>query len=141
MNVKRIALASIITWIVGTAIKWLTCGWLFSWVYMMPPNIWKSPEVMMSPTYMILGNIGGLIVSALFVIVFAIIFKGIPGKGAQKGAIYGVLIWLVASVGGIALMPLYMTVSGTVVVYWIVQALAINLINGAIVGALYMPKK
>jgi hypothetical protein len=41
---------------------------------------------------------------------------------------------------GIASMPFYLTIATTVVVYWIIQALALNLINGAIVGAIYKDK-
>jgi len=63
--------------------------------------------------------------------------KGIPGEGAKKGMTYGILVWLVGALTGIASMPDYMTIATTVVVYWILQALVLNIINGAIVGVIY----
>lgn len=54
--------------------------------------------------------------------------------------IYGILVWLVGALTGLASMPFYMTIATTVIVYWIIQALVLNLINGAIVGAIYMEK-
>ena len=68
------------------------------------------------------------------------VYKGIPGKGVTKGMVYGFLMWLVGALSGIALMPLYMTISIVVVVYWIIQALVVNVINGAIIGAVYKQK-
>jgi hypothetical protein len=50
---------------------------------------------------------------------------------------YGILVWLVGALTGIASMPFYMTIATTVVVYWILQALVLGLINGAIVGVIY----
>ena len=55
----------------------------------------------------------------------------------KKGMIYGILVWLVGALTGIASMPFYMTIATTVVVYWILQALVLGLINGAIVGVIY----
>nr|AAU82643.1 hypothetical protein GZ18H11_16 [uncultured archaeon GZfos18H11] len=51
--------------------------------------------------------------------------------------IYGILVWLVGALTGIASMAFYMTIATTVVVYWILQALVLGLINGAIVGVIY----
>jgi len=63
--------------------------------------------------------------------------KGIPGEGAKKKMTYGILVWLVGALTGIASMAFYMTIATTVVVYWILQALVLGLINGAIVGVIY----
>lgn len=136
MNAKRVVIATVILWVVSTAIIWLMCGWLFSWVYEIPPNIWLSPEAMMTTKNIILSNIVNIIGALLFVLVFSVLRKGIPGTGAKKGLLYGFLIWLVASLAGMATMPFYMTIAKTVIVYWIAQQLVINLIKGAIVGAI-----
>ncbi len=135
MNVKKIAVASVVIWIVSAVFGWLTCGWLFNWVYQLPPNIWKSPEEM--SVSLIWMNLIGLLTAAIFVLVFAVLYKGIPGEGVKKGLIYGFLIWLVSSFSGLITMPFYMTIATTVVIYWIINHLVMCLIIGAIAGAIY----
>jgi len=137
MNAKRILISGVVIWIMGTMFGILTCGWLFNWVYTLPPNIWKDPAVMMSAGNMIGANLTGFIRAIIFASVYALLYKGIPGKGAKKGMTYGIIVWLIGALSGIASMPFYMTIATTVVVYWIIQALVLDLINGAIVGAIY----
>lgn len=137
MNWKRFILSAILIWIVGSVMAMLTCGWLFNWVYEIPPRIWVDPETIMSTPNMVGSYAGGLIISILFVLVYAVLYKGIPGKGVKKGLMYGFLVWLVGAVSGLLTSPFYMTISVIVVVYWIAQALVVNLINGAIIGAIY----
>ncbi len=106
----------------------------------MPPNIWVDPEIMLSTGNMIGAEIAGLIGAILFALVYAILYNGIPGNGIKKGLIYGFLVWLVGALVGMATMPFYMTIATTVVIYWILNALVINLINGVILGAIYKKK-
>lgn len=141
MNVTRIVIAGVVVWIVGCILGFLTCGWLFKWVYELPPNIWLDPAAMMSAGNLIGANIIGIILGILFVLVFAIIYKGIPGKGVNKGMIYGVLVWIVGALTVMAAMPFFMTIATTVVIYWIIQALVVHVISGAIVGVIYKEKK
>jgi MFS family permease len=142
MNAKRIVIAGLVVWIVSSIIILLTCGWLFKWVYKLPPNIWRDFSTMPATAVNIIGpHVIGIIQGLLFALVFAIIYKGIPGKGVLKGIIYGVLVWLVGALTGLAGMPFYMTIATGVVVYWIIQQLVLGVINGAIVGAIYKEKK
>ena len=139
MNTKKVFLAGFITWIVGVAFMWLTCGWLFTWVYELPPNIWIPQAEMMDN--MILSNIIGLITSIIFVYVYAVLYKGIPGSSdLKKGINFGFLMWLVGALSGMIAMPLYMTISTTVIIYWITQVLVFNIIRGIIIGLIYKNK-
>ena len=79
-------------------------------------------------------------VTILFTVVFVILYKGIPGKGIKKGINYGILVWLVSAFGGLMAMPFYMTISVTVIIYWIIQGLVVNIVNGMIVAAIYKEK-
>ncbi|MBU1036734.1 hypothetical protein KKF32_01695 [Patescibacteria group bacterium] len=142
MKTGKIISASIIIWIVGSVFGWLTCGWLFNWVYTLSPTyIWKDASMMMSASNMIGSFLVGLMVSIIFVLVYTLIYKALPGKGAVKGMTYGFIIWTVSALSGILSMPFYMNIATTVVIYWIIQALVLNLINGAIVGAIYKEKE
>ena len=84
MNAKRILISGVVIWIVGTVFGILTCGWLFNWVYTLPPNIWKDPAVMMSAGNLIGANLIGLVSAIIFALVYALLYKGIPGEGAKK---------------------------------------------------------
>ena len=137
MKAKKIIISGIVLWIVNTIFIWLTCGWLFTWVYEIEPIIWLTPEVMMSTSNMIWSNIIALGAAILFTLVYAILYKGIPNKGVKKGLTYGFLFWLVGPLTGIIGMPFYMTISTTVVIYWLIQLFIISLVKGAIVGAIY----
>ncbi len=138
MNIQKILLSSVLIWIVSTLFAWLTCGWLFNWVYQIEPIIWLTPEVMMSANNMIASNIIGIFMSIIFVSVYAWLHGNFPGKtNIRKGLNYGFMVWLVGALAGMVGMPFYMTIAWTVVIYWLVQALVVSLIKGAIVGAIY----
>jgi MFS family permease len=137
MNVKRLIIAAIVIWIVSAVWGFLTCGWLFNWVYQIAPMIWRSNEAIMSGTTLGLSLVFGLLIAFIFVIVYGVLYDGIPSEGVKKGLVYGFLLWLVCALSGMITMPLYMTISWTVVIYWIINALVMMLINGAIVGAIY----
>jgi hypothetical protein len=142
MNAKRIVIVGLIVWIVDSIFILLTCGWLYKWVYQLPPNIWRDWSTMPATAVNIIGpHVIGIIRALLFALVFAILYKGIPGKGITKGIVYGVLVWLVGALTGMASMPFYMTIATTVVIYWIIQQLVLGVINGAIVGVIYKEKK
>ena len=135
MKTSRIILVTVLIWLASTITVWLTCGWLFNWVYTLPPMIWLSAEEMMTTTNMIGSNVVMLVSGLLFVLVYSMIYKGLPYNGTVKGVVYGILIWSITALG-MASMPFYMTVSKTVVIYWIIQALFIKIVTGAIVGKL-----
>jgi hypothetical protein len=142
MNAKRIVIAGLVIWIVDSIFFLLTCGWLFNWVYKLPPNIWRDFAAVPANAVNLIGpHVIGLIRGLLFALVFALLYKGIPGKGVTKGMIYGVLVWIVGALSGMPSMPFYMTIATGVVIYWIIQQLVLGLINGAIVGAIYKEKK
>jgi len=139
MDTGKILLSGVIVWITSAAFGWLTCGWLFNWVYQIPPtNIWAAPETMMGNMPWI--NLIGFIAAIIFAGVYAYLYETFPGEGARKGIRYGFIVWLVGALSGMAIMPFYTTIAATVVIYWIINALVIKLINGAVVGIVYKPK-
>ena len=70
MNFKKIILSGVIIWIVNAVFGFLTCGWLFNWVYKIPPNIWVDPETMMSGANMLWANLVGLLSGLIFATVY-----------------------------------------------------------------------
>ena len=137
MNLKKVLIAGVVIWILSSVLGWFTCGWLFNWVYELPPNIWNSPEVIMGN--MLWNALATLVVSMAFVFVFALFYKGIPGKGVKKGIVYGLAVWLVGVLPQVS-MPFFMTISTGVVVYWIISGLVFKMLYGAIAAAIYKAK-
>ena len=137
MNWKKVLIAGVVVWILSSVFGWLTCGWLFNWVYELPPNIWNEPEVIMGN--MLWSALLTFVVSIVFVFVFALFYKGIPGKGVKKGIVYGFAVWLVGVLPQVS-MPLFMTISTGVVVYWIISGLVFKMLYGAIAAAIYKAK-
>ena len=137
INVGRMVIAALVVWVVSGVYGMLTCGWLFSWIYEIPPVLWKAPEEIMSMGNAIYSYGISVILFLLLVLVYAILYKGIPGKGVTKGMTYGFFIWIVGPLTGVIMMPGYMNIAWAVIIYWIINLLVINLINGAIIGAIY----
>jgi len=140
MNKTRLLLLTLLVFVIHTVVVMLTCGWLFSWVYALPPvEIWVPMETMTSPQTMMYLNLLALVIAFFFVFVYAIIYKGIPGKTWTRGLMYGLLLWLASSIG-MASMIFLMNISPFVVIYWMAQGLLISLLSGLFVGGLYKGK-
>ena len=140
MNFKRLFLSTIIIFVLNLFIGGFSCGFLFKWIYNIPPIVWLPQE-----EFLKMGNLfGSLFVgffkAFFFCVVFAVIYDGVPKQGASKGIIYGILIWLIGSLVGIGFLAFFMTIAQVVIVYWIFQALVINIVSGAILGAIYRNK-
>lgn len=140
MNIKRFLVSGIVIWMVNSVIGCLTCGKYFNWVYQLPPNIWKKPCEIMFIENMTGAYLFSLFGALAFVLVFVILYKGIPGRGVGKGISYGFLMWFVGALIGIGSMTFYMKISIVVISYWIVLALVMSLIDGIIAGAIYKEK-
>lgn len=140
MKIAKIILAALVIWIVQMVTVMLTCGWLFKWVYEIPPIIWKDPVAMTSGLNMLGSNLVAIFGSIIFVLVYSLFYKGIPGKGVKKGVTYGFAVWLIGPLIGSIAMPFYMTISTAVIIYWVMQMFVLFLIKGAIVGAIYKEK-
>jgi len=70
MNIPKIIIAGVAVWLTNTVLGFLTCGKLFNWVYEIPPNVWKDPEVMMSGSNLLWINLFGLVSGLIFASAF-----------------------------------------------------------------------
>lgn len=135
MKIKRIILAVLVVAIFNILVGMLTCGGVFSWVYKLEPvNVWKPMESFSFP----LMIAGIFFVDAIFVWVYTLINKGIPGQNRfVKGLIYGLLIVLVGLIPGMVMTYTYMTVATTVVIYWTIWGFVVSPLKGLITAAIY----
>ncbi|MEK9149510.1 MAG: hypothetical protein AAB267_05630 [Candidatus Desantisbacteria bacterium] len=134
MRVGRMLIAGVVARIAGTIFGIATCGWLFNWVYTLEPTeIWK-PMAGPPPIWFNAASLGLGIVLAL---VYALLYRGIPGKGIVKGLVFGLFIWLVGTLPGMLSTYTFMRVATTVVIYWTILGLVALLVEGAIIAAIY----
>ena len=134
MKYWRIFVAGIAVTVFEAAVGMITCGWLFRWVYEIEPtNIWRamdSPPVAYYPLI--------LIMNIVLAFVYALLAKGIPGKNRLiKGLVFGLCVWAAGMLPGMLSMYLFMTIAGTVVIYWTILGLVFTPLTGLIIAAIY----
>lgn len=137
MNLKRLILAAVVITAFNVLVGGLTCGSTFSWIYKLEPtNVWKS---MATENFSLpIAAISTFFIDLLFVIVYAIINKGVPGKNRYiKGGLYGLFVWMVGLVPSMISTYLYMTVATTVVIYGTILGLIVSPLKGLIAAAIY----
>ena len=113
----------------------ILCGVLFNWVYqLVPTNVWRPMEGGPDAIYFL----GLFILNIILALVYALLQKGIPGKGKiAKGCVFGLCVWLVGMLPGMFATYTFMTVATTVIVYWLISGLIMTPIRGIIIAAIY----
>lgn len=134
MKIWRLAIAGVVVGILQGIWGFLTCGWLFNWVYKLEPtNIWKPVEQM---PFMLM-NIANIIFAFFLALVYSVIYQGLPGKGVVKGLWFGLFVWLIGGFPGTIALGMVTTMATGVVIYWVISFLAISLWQGLVIAAIY----
>ncbi len=133
MKVGKLVFVGVVVSILKSVWGWLTCGWLFNWVYTLEPiSVWKPPKEMP----FVLMNITNLIFAFLLALVYAMICKGLPGKGIVKGLWFGLFVWLVGALPGNLALGMFTIIAPGVITYWIISSLVESLWQGLIIVAI-----
>ncbi|MFH1855875.1 MAG: hypothetical protein ABH836_01435 [Candidatus Omnitrophota bacterium] len=134
MKIGKMLLAALVVGILEMAWGWLTCGWLFNWVYRIEPvNIWKLGEEIP----FVLMNVSTLVFAFLLAMAYNIIRKGLPGRGVfAKGLLFGLIVWIVGALPGIGSMAMFTTIAPVVIIYWLINAFVANIWKGIIIAAI-----
>ncbi|MCX5678682.1 MAG: hypothetical protein NTY76_06200 [Candidatus Omnitrophica bacterium] len=135
MKIGKILIAAAALSLFGTIFGGLTCGWLFNWVYKLPPtNVWRPMDGPPGLGF----QIGSFLLNIVLVAVYALLRKGIPGKNKlTKGLIFGLCVWAVGMLPGMLSTYSFMTVATGVVIYWTILGLIEMPIKGLIIAAIY----
>ncbi|MDI6786432.1 MAG: hypothetical protein QMD92_06950 [bacterium] len=137
MNVKKVLFAGVVVGILSGIWGGITCGWLFNWVYSLEPTtIWRGKEAM-TAGFTAMVNIANIVFSTLLAFVYALLYKGIPGKGVIKGLWYGVVVWLVGTLPGSFMAGVFSVIAKGVIVYWIISGLITNIWQGVVISLIY----
>lgn len=134
MKIKRMIIATLAITLFDAAIGAITCGGIFNWVYKLEPvNVWKPMEAPGVTYY-----IGAIVLNFIFVLVYASLCKGIPGKNKLvKGLLFGLCVWAVGLLPGMFATYIFMTVSPTVLIYWTLSGLVQDPLRGLITSSIY----
>ncbi|MBN2097190.1 MAG: hypothetical protein JW714_01795 [Candidatus Omnitrophica bacterium] len=134
MKLGKVILAGIIVGVLNAVWGFLTCGKFFNWVYALEPTfVWKTIEEIP----FVLANISGMIFAILLALVYALVHKGLPGTGIIKGLCFGLFVWLVGTLPGVFSLALFSRINQTVIIYWIISGLIVNLWQGLVLAAIY----
>jgi len=134
MKIGKIIIATVAITVFDAIIGAITCGGIFNWVYKIEPiSVWKPIEVPGISYY-----IGAIILNFIFVLVYTILNKGVPGKNKLiKGAVFGLCVWAIGILPGMFATYMFMTVAPTVIIYWTILALIQTPLKGLISAAIY----
>lgn len=139
MNVKKgvVAgfLAGIAMVIADMAVWGATQGYLMP-LYQASAAVWKPME----PLSAWLARYLSLLVAEgiIFGIVYSVLYNGIPGKNnLNRGLNYGVILWLVGLVPGMAITYLMMAVPTPIIASWLFGGLIDLLVMGAVLAFVY----
>lgn len=134
MKPGKMIIATIVITVFNAIVGAVTCGGIFSWVYKLEPvNVWKPMEAPGALFY-----VGSIILNFLFVLIYAVLHKGIPAKNKfGKGLIFGLCVWAIGTLPGMFATYIFMTVAPTVIVYWLILYLLQEPLKGLIAAAIY----
>jgi len=127
-------LAGIAMVIADMAVWGATQGYLMP-LYQASAAVWKPMEPMSAwlARYLSLLVAEGI----LFGLVYSVLYNGIPGTKINKGLNYGVILWLVGIVPGMAITYLMMAVPTPIIASWLFGGLIDMLVLGAVLAYVY----
>jgi len=134
MKIGKIIIAAVVVTIFNVIVGAVTCGGIFNWVYKLEPiSVWKP---MAAPG--IAYYIGTILLNFIFVLAYAVLHKGIPGKNKlAKGLVFGLCVWGIGVLPGMFATYIFMTVAPAVIIYWTIMALVQDPLKGLITAAIY----
>jgi len=140
MKLVKLAIAGIILAIIAQIIH--TVGAILSMSYYTDPanaHLWSKlmmPSAGPPPaSFMYMSFLFGFIGMFLFSWVYSVIKKSVPGNSLiSKGFTYGIIVTLIALVPGHLAMILLLSLPVNLIIVWAGEGLAINLVNGVILG-------
>lgn len=139
MDIKKGVVAGLlagIAMVISDMAVWgVTQGYLMP-LYQASAALWKPMEPLSTwlAWYLFLLVADGI----LFGIVYSVLYNGIPGKNnLNRGLNYGVILWLVGVVPGMAVTYLMMAVPTPIIASWLFGGLIDMLVMGAVLAYVY----
>lgn len=138
MRWGRIFLAAVAVTVFDALYGMLTCGWLFKWVYAIPPTDFWKPVANYTSMFWVALTIGNFILLFLLAAVFGWICKCLPGKCCCcRGSAFGLIVWLVGVLPGMFALYMFTVIAPAVLYYWGISGLVELQIVGLIISCIY----
>lgn len=136
-NYKKILLIGVVAAIISIILGFVTCGWIFNFIYTLPPvEVWK----IFTPTTFAIIIVYSLIYYTFITLIFAKVRKVLPIDNVRAGLFYGTALWIVTSLNGAVPTFLFMNVNQIVPIYWALIGLLDSLIIATVIAMLYKEK-
>ena len=137
LSTRRLVLAALAVTVFTIAFNMLTCGWLFRWVYELPPTeIWRDVRTMPAGFWGLV-DIGTLLVSIIYVIIYARIGCCIGTTAVRRGLSFGFCLWMVSLLPGMFFTYAFMEIAAGAVTYFLLRGIVEFLIAGLLIAWLY----
>jgi len=144
LNIKRVLVAGVAVNFASLILEPVSY-YYFNWIFFLEPqDVWKwkpGQAIMSMPmgwlVFLLLGN---LVLAIIVALVYAILYRGIPGRGIQKGLTFGFLGWLIGVLVPMFSMYILLKIAGGTIVYFTLQGLVEYLVYGIIISAIYREK-
>lgn len=139
INFRRVVLAGIainfVSFLVGGG-SYFLFGWIFK---LEPTSIWKwTPNMGLNiPVSWPILFLMNIVLAIAFAWVFAVLYKGIPGKGAWKGLLFGFFAWIIGVVPAMATLYLMTNIAPIALFYFTAQGLFEWLVYGTVISVIY----
>lgn len=144
MNITKVLFAGLAIFLISFLIGGGSY-FLFGRVFELEPiSIWKWTPAQgfnMPVQWWILLLLLNIVLAVIFAFVFALIQKGLPGKGIQKGLWFGIMVWIVGPIPSLITIYLMMNIAAGALIYFTLQSLSEWLVYGTIISLIYKEKE
>lgn len=117
---------------------------LFGQVFdLAPRTIWKWTPAQgfnMPAQWWLILFLLNIVLAVIFAFIYALIEKGLPGEGIQKGLGFGMIVWIVGPIPALVTMYLMMNIANGALVYFTLQSLFEWLVYGTVISLIYTVK-
>ncbi|MFA5856234.1 MAG: hypothetical protein WC867_02680 [Candidatus Pacearchaeota archaeon] len=121
--IKRVWIPGIIFGLVLNLYSAITCLGLFRWIYLDEPMGVLNPLILkLAPSWILIFGLLNLVFSVIFVFLYSLIHKNIPGKGIFKGINFSLFVFLLWFVFFLKTY-ISMTLSPMLFLYWSINTL------------------
>jgi hypothetical protein len=134
MNLPRVALAAVVTWVVYLCVSFVVHTMLLTNIYMQHKAAMRPEE--QANAILPIGFVFALVGFFAFAYAYA---KGYEGSGLQEGLRFGVIVGLLLCCFCLIWEYMVWPMSGTLLLAWLVDNIVEFALYGMIVGFLYKP--
>jgi hypothetical protein len=135
MNLPRVALAAVVTWVVYLCVSFVVHTMLLTNIYMQHKAAMRPEE--QASAILPIGFVFALVGFFAFAYAYAKGYEG--GTGLQEGLRFGVIVGLLLCCFCLIWEYMVWPVSGTLLLAWLVDYIVEFALYGMIVGLLYKP--